>query len=81
MKDRYELIAKALHYAQAHIDEDQPKGAVIAQQAALWRLLEAVCGEDADKVQVEVTETLGAGMEIPFAKGGDNESNDSNDSG
>ena len=74
MKERYELIAKALHYAQAHIDEDQLKGAVIAQQGALWRLLEAVCGRDSDKVQVEVTETLGAGVEIPFAKGVDDES-------
>ena len=77
MKERYELIAKALHYAQAHIDEDQLKGAVIAQQGALWRLLEAVCGRDADKVQVEVTETLGAGVEVPFARGVDDESNDS----
>ena len=77
MKERYELIAKALHYAQAHIDEDQVKGAVIAQQGALWRLLEAVCGRDADKVQVEVTETLGAGVEVPFARGVDDESDNS----
>ena len=77
MKERYELIAKPLHYAQAHIDEDQVKGAVIAQQGALWRLLEAVCGRDADKVQGEVTETLGAGVEVPFARGVDDESNDS----
>ena len=77
MKDRYELIAKALHYAQAHIDGDQLKGAVIAQQAALWRLLEAVCGRDADKVQVEVTETLGAGVEIPFEEEADDESDNS----
>ena len=77
MKERYELIAKALHYAQAHIDEDQVKGAVIAQQGALSRLLEAVCGRDADKVQVEVTATLGAGVEVPFAKGVDDESDNS----
>ena len=77
MKERYELIAKALHYAQAHIDEDQLKGAVIAQQGALWRLLEAVCGRDADKVQVEVAETLGASVEVPFAKGVDDESDNS----
>ena len=77
MKERYELIAKALHYAQAHIDEDQVKGAVIAQQGALWRLLEAVCGRDADKVQVEVTETLVAGVEVPFAKGVDDDSDNS----
>lgn len=77
MKERYELIAKALHYAQAHIDEDQLKGAVIAQQGALWRLLEAVCGRDADKVQVEVTETLGAGVEVPFARGVDDEGDNS----
>ena len=77
MKERYELIAKALHYAQTHIDEDQLKGAVIAQQGALWRLLEAVCGRDADEVQVEVTETLGAGVEVPFARGVDDESDNS----
>ena len=77
MKERYELIAKALHYAQAHIDEDQLKGAVIAQQGALWRLLEAVCGRDADEVQVEVTETLGAGVEVPFARGVDDEGDNS----
>ena len=77
MKSNYELIAKALHYAQTHIDEDQLKGAVIAQQGALWRLLEAVCGRAADKVQVEVTETLGAGVEVPFAKGVDDESDNS----
>ena len=77
MKERYELIAKALHYAQDHIDEDQLKGAVIAQQGALWRLLEAVCGRDADKVQVEVTETLGAGVEVPFARGVDDEGDNS----
>ena len=77
MKDRYELIAKALHYAQSHIDGDQLKGAVIAQQAALWRLLEAVCGRDADKVQVEVTETLGAGVEIPFKEVDDESDNSS----
>ena len=77
MKERYELIAKALHYAQAHIDEDQVKGAVIAQQGALWRRLEAVCGRDADKVQVEVTETRGAGVEVPFARGVDDESDNS----
>ena len=77
MKDRYELIAKALHYAQSHIDEDQLKGAVIAQQAALWRLLEAVCGRDADKVRVEVTETLGVGVEIPFEEEADDESDNS----
>ena len=77
MKDRYELIAKALHYAQSHIDEDQLKGAVIARQAALWRLLEAVCGRDADKVRVEVTETLGVGVEIPFEEEADDESDNS----
>lgn len=77
MKERYELIAKALHYAQAHIDEGQLRGAVIAQQGALWRLLEAVCGRDADEVQVEVTETLGAGVEVPFARGVDDEGDNS----
>ena len=77
MKSNYELIAKALHYAQAHIDEGQLRGAVIAQQGALWRLLEAVCGRDADKVQVEVRETLGAGVEVPFARGVDDESDNS----
>jgi len=77
MKSKYELIAKALRFAQAHIEEDQLRGAVIAQQGALWRLLEAVCGRDADEVQVEVTETLGAGVEVPFARGVDDEGNDS----